>query len=111
MEVHKDNDVAGVGVWLVFVARKIHSVCAAFTTRRRSPSSTSHDTILSVKLECPHGSIKRSKKPLRRWQRLQGEFSIYLSPLFFYLLLAEADGKREREEGKKQRCAREEKNH
>jgi hypothetical protein len=57
---------------------------------------------------------KRSEKALRRqrpWQqRLRGESSIYLS-LSFYLLLAEADGKREREEGKKQRCAREEKNH
>jgi hypothetical protein len=69
-----------------------------------------------VKLEHPHGSIERSEKALRRrqrwWQWLQGEFSIYLSLyLSFCLLLTEADGKREREKGRKQRCAREGKNH
>jgi hypothetical protein len=40
----------------------IHSGCVAFITGQRSPSSTSRDVILSVKLECPHGSIERARK-------------------------------------------------
>jgi hypothetical protein len=36
----------------------------AFISGWRSPSSTSHNVTLSVKLEHPHRSIKRSKKAL-----------------------------------------------
>jgi hypothetical protein len=73
----------------------------------------SRDMILLVKLECPYGSIERSEKALRddggsgSGCRVSSQ-SIFLS---FCLLLAEADAKCEREEGKKQRCAREGKNH
>jgi hypothetical protein len=39
------------------------------------------------------------------------EVSLQLFSLPLYHLLAKADGKHEREEGKRQRCAREGKNH
>jgi hypothetical protein len=89
----------------------IHSGYVTFITRRRSPSSMSHNAIFSVKLERPHGSIETTRKALRRqrqWRRLWSEFFIFLSLSCF---LTKADGKREHKEGKSQRCARERKNH
>jgi hypothetical protein len=85
----------------------IHSSCAAFVTGQRSLSSTSHDTILSVKLECPHGSIERARKHSDDNGGSGCEVSSQSVSLSFYLLLAEADGKHEHEEGREQRCARE----
>jgi hypothetical protein len=85
----------------------IHSGCAAFVTGQRSLSSTSHDTILSVKLERPHGSIERARKHSDDNGSGGGcGVSSQSLSLSFYLLLAEADGKGEREEGREQRCSR-----
>jgi hypothetical protein len=100
MEVCEADDVVGGGFGSSPLPGIIHSGCTAFITRQRSPTSTSHDVILSEKLEHPHGSIEKGEKALqRRWRRqwrLRGEILISLS-----LLLAEADGKHEREEDKK----------
>jgi hypothetical protein len=71
----------------------------------------SHDAILSVKLERPHGSMLKGKKAL--WQQRPrrqpwGESSISLFLSLF--LTCQGRWECERREGKKQRCAREGKN-
>jgi hypothetical protein len=89
IEVRKADDVAGGGFGSSSLLGIIHSGYVAFITGQRSQSLTSRDAILLVKLERPHGSIKRSEKALHRWrwQWLQGQFSIYLS-LSLFLSLA-----------------------
>jgi hypothetical protein len=65
MEVHEADDVACGGFGSSSLLGMIHSGSTAFITERRSPSSTSRDAILSVKLERPHGSMERGKKAHR----------------------------------------------
>jgi hypothetical protein len=62
VEVHKANDIAGRGFSSSSLPGMFHSVCAVFVIGWRSPSSMSHDAFLSVKLDHPHGSIKRARK-------------------------------------------------
>jgi hypothetical protein len=62
VKVREDNDVACGGFDLSSLLGTIHSGCVALITGQRSPSSTSHDMILSKKLERPHGSIKRARR-------------------------------------------------
>jgi hypothetical protein len=64
MEVRKADDVASGGFGSSSLLGAIHSSCATFVTRQRSPSSMSYNAIFLVKLERPHGSIEKGKKAL-----------------------------------------------
>jgi hypothetical protein len=64
MEVCKADDIASGGFGSSSLSGTIYFGRAAFVTGRRSPSSTSHDAILSVKLDQPHGSMEKGKKAL-----------------------------------------------
>jgi hypothetical protein len=65
MEVRKADDIADKGFSSSSLPGMIHSSYVMFVIRRRSPSSTSHNAIFSVKMERPHGSIEKGKKALR----------------------------------------------